>query len=117
MFWESTTWDPAVAILAFERVVKGLFGLGGPDPARVEDGERKFHTAAAVLNEHLTGRKHICGDALSLADFSVAAALSLAEPAQLRLEPYAEVRRWAATMTELPAWRAVRAMQRPAAAA
>jgi glutathione S-transferase len=117
MFWESTTWDPAVATLAFERVVKGLFGLGGPDPARVEDGERKFHVAAGVLNTHIMGRDYICGDTLSLADFSIAAALSIAEPAQLPLQPYAELRRWAARITELAAWRAVRAMQRPAAAA
>jgi glutathione S-transferase len=117
MFWESTTWDSAAAILAFERLVKGLFGLGPPDPARVEEGERKFHFAAGILDAHLKGRDTICGDALSLADFSIAAALILTEPAQLPLEPYAEVRRWGARMADLPAWRAVRAMQQPAVAA
>lgn len=117
MFWESTTWDRACAILAFERLVKGLFGLGAPDPVEVEKGERLFHFAAGVLDSHLKGRDTISGDALSLADFSIAAALILTEPAQLPLEPYAEIRRWGARMAELPAWRAVRAMQQPAAAA
>jgi glutathione S-transferase len=117
MFWESTTWDPAVAILAFERVVKGLFGMGGPDPARVEEGERKFKSAAGVLDAHLSDRDYICGEALTLADFSIGAALSIAEPAQLPLQPYAQLRRWASRLTDLPAWRAVREMQRPGAAA
>jgi glutathione S-transferase len=117
MFWESTTWDPACAILAFERFVKALFGGGGPDPAEVEKGERKFHVAAAVLDAHLKGRNFVCGDALSLADFSIAPALTLTQPAQLPLDRYNEIKRWGAAMSELPAWNKVRAMQRPAAAA
>lgn len=117
MFWESTTWDPAVAILAFERVVKGLFGLGGPDSKRVEEGEQKFRFAAGILNAHLHGRDYVVGEKLSLADFSIASALTLAEAAQLPLADYPEIQRWSETMTALPAWNAVRALQRPLVAA
>lgn len=116
MFWESTTWDPAAAILAFENFVKGAFGLGGPDPARVAEGEQKFGIAARILDAHLKGREYVAGDKLSLADFSLAAALTLTEPAKLPLAPYAEIKRWGATMAALPAWKTVRAMQQPAAA-
>lgn len=117
MFWESTTWDPSVAILAFERVVKGLFGLGGPDPKRVEEGETKFKFAAGILNAHLEGRDYVAGEKLSLADFSLASALTLAEPAQLPLADYPNIQRWGAGITSLPAWNAVRALQRPPVAA
>lgn len=117
MFWESTTWDPSVATLAFERVVKGLFGLGGPDAARVAEGEQKFNFAANILNAHLKGRDYIAGDKLSLADFALASALTMAEPAQLPLAQYPEIQRWGATMTSLPAWSRVRAMQQQLAAA
>jgi glutathione S-transferase len=117
MFWESTTWDPACAILAFERGVKPLLGLGQPDPAEIERGLRAFNAAAAILDAHLKGRAFISGDRLSLADFAVAADLILEPFVQLPLAPYAEIRRWGAAMAELPAWNAVRAMQRPLVAA
>ncbi|MGD9967684.1 MAG: glutathione S-transferase family protein [Hyphomonadaceae bacterium] len=117
MFWESTTWDAAAATLAFENFVKHVFGLGAPDPARVAEGEQKFDSAARILDAHLRGRDFVCGDKLSLADFSLAAALTIAEPAKLPLAPYAEIERWGARMADLPAWTAVRAMQRTPAAA
>jgi glutathione S-transferase len=118
MFWESTTWDPAVAILAFERVVKGLLGLGASDPAEIEKGLQKFNAAAAILDAHLKGRKFVCGDQMTIADFSLGAALILEQPAQLPTENYTEIKRWGAQLSALPAWQAALAAQKqPAAAA
>jgi glutathione S-transferase len=110
-FWESTTWDPACAILVFERAVKRFFGGGAPDPVEVEKGLQKFHRAAGVLDAHLRGRSYVCGDRLTLADFALGADLTMAEPAQLPLENYGEIRRWSARLAELPAWQRTRAMQ------
>lgn len=117
MFWESTTWDPAAAILAFENFVKGFFGMGGPDPARVAEGEQKFHFGARILDAHLKGRDFVSGDKLSIADFSLAAALTMAEAGKFPLAPYAEIQRWGAAMAALPAWHSVRSMQQQLAAA
>ena len=118
MFWESTTWDPAIATLVFERVVKSFFGGGAPDPVEVEKALQKFTRAADILNAHLRGRDYLSGDRLSLADFAVAADLTMAEAAQLPLDDYPEIRRWSARIADLPAWKAVRSMQQaPAAAA
>jgi glutathione S-transferase len=111
MFWESTTWDAACAILAFERGVKPLLGLGEPDPAEVERGLSAFNAAAAILDAHLKGRDFIAGDRLSLADFAVAADLILEPFVQVPLAPYAEIRRWGATMAQLPGWQAALALQ------
>jgi glutathione S-transferase len=110
-FWESTSWDPACAILVFERVIKAFFGRGAPDPTEVEKGLQKFHNAAKVLDAHLRGRTYICGNRLTLADFAIGADLTMAEPAQLPLEGYGEIRRWAAILADLPAWQRTRAMQ------
>jgi glutathione S-transferase len=110
-FWESTTWDPACAILVFERAVKRFFGGGAPDPVEVEKGLQRFHRAAKVLDGHLRGRTYVCCDRLTLADFALAADLTMAEPAQLPLEDYGEIRRWAGRLAELPAWQRTRAMQ------
>jgi len=110
-FWESTTWDPACVILVFERAVKKFFGGGAPDPVEVEKGLQRFHRAAGVLDGHLKGRKYVCGNQLTLADFSIGADLTMAEAAQFPLEKYGEIRRWSAMLAELPAWKKTRAMQ------
>ena len=112
-FWESTTWDPACAILVYERAVKQFFGGGAPDPVEVEKGLQRFHRAAGVLEGHLKGRKYVCGNQLTLADFAIGSDLTMAEPAQFPLEKYGEIRRWAAMLADLPAWKKTRAMQRP----
>jgi len=116
MFWESAHWDQACAILVFERFVKGAFGLGAADPAEVEKGLAQFNRAAKVLDQHLKGRKFLCGDRLTVADFSVGAALIMAEKAQFPLEPYGEIRRWYAQLTALPAWQKTLAGSMQAAA-
>jgi len=110
-FWESTTWDPACAILVFERAVKRFFGGGAPDPVEVEKGLQRFHRAAKLLDAHLRGRAYVCCDRLTLADFALAADLTMAEPAQLPLEDYGEIRRWGGRLADLPAWQRTRAMQ------
>jgi glutathione S-transferase len=118
MFWESTTWDPAIAILAFERGVKGLLGLGAPDPVEIEKGTQRVNAAAAILDAHLQGRAFVCGDRVTLADFALGSALVLEQMAQLPLAPYAEIKRWGAQLNVLPGWQAALALRTaPAAAA
>jgi len=111
LFWESTTWDTACAILVYERAVKRFFGGGAPDPVEVENGLARFHRAAKVLDAHLRGRAYVCADRLTIANFALAADLTMAEPAQLPLEGYGEIRRWAGRLAELPAWQRTREMQ------
>jgi glutathione S-transferase len=105
-FWDLAHWDPACATLIYERVVKALLGHGAPDPAEIAKGEERFHRAADVLNGHLKGRRYVVGDALTVADISLGAPLNMTERAGLPLERYAEIRRWYADLSELPAWRA-----------
>jgi glutathione S-transferase len=117
MFWESADWDPACATLIFERFVKGFFGGGPADPAEVEKGLTKFHKAAKVLNAHLKGRKFVCGEQLTVADFSLGAPLIMAAPAALPVQDYPEIARWYAQLEALPAWQTTLAMgQMPQAA-
>jgi glutathione S-transferase len=117
LFWESTTWDAACSILAFERLVKPFFTGAEPDPREVERGLREFAFAAGVLEGHLDGRDFISGDKLSLADFAIASSLLIADRAQFPLETYPRIRRWGARMADLPAWRSASARQAPAVAA
>ena len=104
-FWDLAHWDSACATLIFENLVKGFATPGAsPDPAAVARGEEMFHRFAKVLDGHLAGKRFIFGDRLTVADFSLGAPLNLAEQARIPLAPYAEIRRWHATLRALPAW-------------
>ena len=104
-FWESAHWDPACATLIFERMVKKLFGQGDPTPAQVEKGETDVRRFGAVLDGALARRRYLCGERLTVADFSVGAWLNYAERAALPLDDFRQIRRWNADLMELPAWR------------
>ena len=104
-FWDISSWDPACATIVFERLVKKMLGMGEPDPAKVQEGEQNFHRYAQILNDNLKGRKFVTGNSLTLADFSLGAWLNMAQPAQFPLGPYEEIKRWHASLMEMPAWR------------
>jgi glutathione S-transferase len=105
-FWESAHWDPACATLVFERMLKPVLGQGEPSPSEVARGEEGVRRFGAVLDGRLAGRRFLCGDGPTLADFAVGAWLNYAERAAYPLDGFAAVRRWYAGLTELPAWRA-----------
>jgi glutathione S-transferase len=117
LFWDTSTWDPAAAILAYERFVKAMSGLGGPDPAEVQRGEDKVCAAAAILDQQLERRRFICGETLTLADLAVSATLTVAAPAQLPLDGFGAIARWQTEIMALPAWGRTCAMQAPPVAA
>jgi glutathione S-transferase len=104
-FWESAHWDPACSTLIFERLLKKVFGQGDPDPVRVEKGEQDVQRLGSVLDGWLAKRKQLCGDRLTIADFSVGAWLNYGERAGYPIGDFRNVRRWYAGLMELPAWR------------
>jgi len=104
-FWESAHWDPACATLVFERLLKKVLGQGDPAPAQVAKGEADVRELSAILDGALARRRHLCGDELTIADFSVGAWLNYAERAGYPIDGFREIRRWYAGLMELPAWR------------
>jgi glutathione S-transferase len=104
-FWDLAHWDPTCAIFAVEYVVKPLvLRSGEPDMATIAKATDTFHRLAKVLDDQLAGKRFITGDALTLADFSLGAAMKLADMAHYPLEPYGEIKRWYGTLCTLPAW-------------
>jgi len=103
--WQLAHWGPACESLIYERMVKKITGEGDPDPAEIAKGEENLHLFAAVLNQHLKGRRWIVGDNVTLADFSVGAPLTYTEAAQLPIESYGEIRRWYDGLEKLVAWK------------
>jgi glutathione S-transferase len=118
-FWELAHWNPACAVFAFEYVAKAALGIGQPDMDAIAKGVEPFHRVARVLDGQLKGRTFVTGDTLTLADFSLGAAMSVSEKARYPLEPYSEIKRWYASLSALPSWKktlAQRAMPVAAAA-
>ncbi len=104
------------APLLFQRIVKQILGAGPPDEAVVARALENFARDAKVLEAHLAGQLYLVGNALTLADFSVAGPLFYAERAALPVADYPKLREWFGRVAALPCWQAT-APQFAAAAA
>ena len=103
--WNSQHFNRAGGALYFEHMVKPRFRLGGPDATEVERALREFRGYAGILNDHLRGRRWLLGDALTVADFSVAGVLPFAEGSHMPLREFPEVSRWSDQLNAIEAWR------------
>ncbi len=104
--WQSAHWDAeSIGMVAFEAASKSVLGLGPADPAFIARGEQNFARFAAVLDESLRERSWLAGDALTIADFSVAGLVPSAGRFGLPALNFPEIARWYAAIAALPAWR------------
>lgn len=103
--WNANHFTRHAGALYFQYYIKTKFLGGEPDPKAVEEATGFLRQFAAVLDDHLRGRKYLVGDALTIADFAVAVTLPYAEQARLPLQGLPEIARWHARLCELPAWR------------
>jgi glutathione S-transferase len=110
--WGTKACEPLIA----ERLVKRILNLGPADANVVAKALEAFDREGAVLDRHLTAHRYLAGDELTLADFSVAAPLFHAAPAELPLDPFGHIQEWFGRVSALPAWRET-APRFPAAAA
>jgi len=103
--WNSDHFTRHAGALYFEHLIKPAFLKAMPDPKSVEEETGFFKKFARVLNDHLRGRTYLVGDALTVADFSVAVTLPYAAAARIPLGEFPEIERWHDRLNELPAWR------------
>lgn len=101
LFWDVAHWTPAYQPIQFERLVKGLLGLGAPDEAVVATTLEKFKREAGYLDAHLKGRDFLVGNSATLADFAVGSGLTHAKAMDLPLGDYPNVKAWNARVMEL----------------
>ena len=103
--WELAHWGAqACGPLTFENLVKKFVHLGAPDQAAVAKATEAFNREAKVLDGHLAKHKYLAGNALTIADFTVAAPLFHAQGAGMPVAPYANVRGWFERVSALPCW-------------
>ena len=101
LFWDVAHWTPAYQPIQFERLVKGLLGLGAPDETVVAATLEKFAREAGRLDRELKARDFLAGEAPTLADFAVGAGLTHAKAMDLPLGDYPNIRAWNARVMEL----------------
>jgi len=104
-FWEASHLSRGTTPFAFEKLFKPLFMKQQPDPAALAAGEKEFHLFAPVLNAQLEKHKFVAGDHLTLADFSVGACFSFAEPSGLPWGDYKHILAWWGRLNEVAAWK------------
>ena len=105
MFWACQHFSPALGIIVWENIWKGLTGNGGPDPVELARGAEEVQQFATVLDNHLAGRKWVVGNSLTLADFALAAPLMYTQQAKLPVNQYSNLQAWYARVQELDAWK------------
>ncbi len=109
-FWDSSHFAAQIGTIVFEKMVKPMMGLGDPDEARVKEGLAGFRRFAGVLNTRLQGKKYVVGNALTLADLTIASTLMYTQALELPLAEFPNVQAWFSTITSLDAWKKVAAL-------
>lgn len=102
--WNADHFTRHAGSLYFEHMIKPWIGMGGPDPKAVEEATGFFRPFAKVLDEHLSGRKYLLGEHLSVADFAVGVTLPYAEKSRIPLGDYRNVAAWHDRLNELRGW-------------
>ena len=104
-FWDSSHFAPQLATLAFERLLRRRFGMGEPDATKVDEALKGFRRFAAVLDQRLAGKRYVVGDALTVADLTLAASLMYAKQADVPVGEFPNVEAWLTRIGEMDAWK------------
>jgi glutathione S-transferase len=103
--WNTQHFTHHAGALYFQHLIKPFIGLGGPDPAATGAATAQFRQFAAILNDHLSNRRYVVGDSLTVADFALGVSLPYADKAEIPVGEFPAIERWHGRLSELPAWR------------
>ena len=84
--------------------------------SEIDRGNELFARFGAVLDGELAKHRYVAGDTLTVADFSIGAAMCVADRAGFLIESFRSIQRWQADLKALPSWAKTVAMQMPKAA-
>ncbi len=105
-FWDAAHFSPQMGTITFERLVKGMVGLGEPDQRKIDDALAGFRRFGAVLNKRLDGGKqYVVGNALTIADLTMASSLMYAKQTDIPLGEFPNVQGWFSRISDMDAWK------------
>lgn len=103
--WAKDNFMRTCDMVHFELGTKRRYALGPTDHEQLREGIAQFHATSRILDAALADREWVTGDAISYADFRMAAFLPFNDVAKLPLEEYPSIRRWYDQLEEIDAWR------------
>jgi glutathione S-transferase len=104
-FWDASHFSPHLAAIAFERLLKGMLGLGEPDTNKIQEALGNFRRFGAVLNKRLEGKPYVVGAALTVADLTLASSLMYAKQAEVPVAEFPQVEKWFSRISDMEAWK------------
>lgn len=104
-FWDASHFSPAIGTIVFEKLIKPMMGIGEPDQGKIAEGLAGFRRWGAVLDKHLEGRKFVVGNALTVADLTLASTLMYAKQVELPLAEFPRIEAWFGPITASDAWK------------
>jgi glutathione S-transferase len=104
-FWDAAHFSPQMGTLGFEKLIKGMVGLGDPDVAKCNEALVNFRRWAAVLDKRLSGKQYVVGNALTLADLTLASSLMYAKQVDAPVGEFPNVQAWFSRISDLDAWK------------
>jgi glutathione S-transferase len=106
MFWTANHVSPQVATLNFENMLKAMFNMGPPDPARVAHADKELTTLGGYVDGELATRPWLAGSEMTIADLALAASMMSLQPAKLPLGDFKHLMAWFARVRERDSWKA-----------
>jgi glutathione S-transferase len=103
-FWDASHFSPPLGTLAFEKMIKPMFGMGEPDQHKIDEALMNFRRFGAVLNERLEGKQYVVGNALTIADLTIACSLMYAKQTDVPLGDFPNIKAWFSRISDLSAW-------------
>jgi glutathione S-transferase len=104
MFWAAEHFRQGPPVLFVERFVKKVQGLP-EDPDAVDAAYTLTRKYCAILDAHLTGRRYVVGDKVTLADFDLAAPFTQYPRTRPPFDEFPNVMAWhQRLLDEVPAW-------------
>ncbi|MGF1544505.1 MAG: glutathione S-transferase family protein [Parvularculaceae bacterium] len=92
--------------ILFNQVFAPLLGRES-DPASIEEGRQFLAGLLPVIDERLAGTAHLCGDAPTLADIAMLAAVEPFDMIAVSFDPYPNVEKWRDALMATDWYRAV----------
>jgi glutathione S-transferase len=104
-FWDAAHFSPQLGTLMFEKVIKPMMGMGAADQSKIEEAITNFRRFGAVLNQRLAGKQYVVGNALTIADLTLACSLMYAQRTAAPLSEFENLQSWFSRMSDLDGWK------------
>ncbi len=104
-FWDAAHFSPQLGTLAFQKLLKPMFGMGEPEQPKIDEALANFRRFAAVLNGRLAEKPFVVGNTLTLADLTLASSLMYAKQTEVPLAEFPGVQAWFSRISDMEAWK------------